>query len=64
MHVSGIARTAVSFSGYILNSRESNGIYFSDNVYNFFMAVLELGSLFCNKYWYKSLKYGLCKYPA
>ena len=45
-HVSGIARTAVSFSGYILNNRESNKIYFFDSVSNFLMANFELGSYF------------------
>ena len=50
-----MARTAVSFSGHILNNKESNNTYFSDSASNFFIADLELGSLFCNKYWYKSL---------
>ena len=46
VHISGIARTAVSFSGYILNNKESNNTYFSDNASNFFIADLELGGLF------------------
>ena len=49
-HVSGIARTAVSFSGDILHNSESNKTYFSDNVSNFLIADFELGSLFCNRY--------------
>ena len=40
MHVSGIARTAVSFSGDILNNSESNKTYLSDNVSNFFAMSL------------------------
>ena len=64
MHISGIARTVVSFSGDILNNSESNKTYFSDKVSNFLIADFELGSLFCDKYRYKSLKYGLYKYPA
>ena len=59
MHVSGIAKTAVPFSGDILNKSKSNRTYFSDNVSNFLMADFEPGSLFCDTYRYKSLKYGL-----
>ena len=50
--------TAVSFSDDILNNNESNKTYFSANVSIFLIAGLEDGSLFCNKYKYKSLKYG------
>ena len=64
MHISGIAKTAVPFSADILNKSESNRTYFSDNVSNFLMAVFELGSLFCDRYRYKSLKYELYKYLA
>ena len=64
MHVSGTARTAVSFSGLILNSSESNRIYFSASISILLIANLEEVSLFCDKYKYRSLKYELCKYPA
>ena len=64
VHISGIARTAVSFSGDILNNSESNRTYFSDKVSNFLIMDFELGSLICDKYRYRSLKYGLYKYPA
>ena len=64
MHVSGTARTVVSFSGLILNNNESNRIYFSASVSTLLIAVLEEGSLFCDKSKYRSLKYELCKYPA
>ena len=50
MHVSGTARTVVSFSGLILNSSESNGIYLSASVSTFLIAALDEGSLFCDKY--------------
>ena len=43
----------------ILNNNESNKTYFSANVSNFLIADFEDGSLFCNRYRYKSLKYGL-----
>ena len=46
---SGIARTAVPFSGDILSNSESNKTYFSDKVSNFLIADFELGSLFCDK---------------
>ena len=50
VHVSGTARTVVSFSDIILNNRESNRIYLPANVPTFLNAVLELGNLFCDKY--------------
>ena len=62
--VSGIARTAVSFSDDIQNNNESNKTYFSANVSNFLIADFEGGSLFCDRYKYKSLKYGLHRQPA
>ena len=58
-HVSGIARTVVSFSNDILNNNESNKTYFSANVSNFLIADFEGRSLFYDRYKYKSLKYGL-----
>ena len=58
---SDIARIAVSFSNYILNSNESNKTYLSNNASNFLMAGFKDGSLFCDRYKYKSLKYGLHK---
>ena len=64
MHISGIAITAVSFSYGILNSNESNKTYFSAKVSNFLIATLEDGSLFCDRYKYKFLEYGLHRYPA
>ena len=59
-----LPRTAVSFSGLILNSNESNRIYFSASVSTLLIAILEEGSLLYDKYKYRSLKYELCKYPA
>ena len=50
VHVSGTARTAVSFSGVILNNSESNRIYLSANISTFLIAALEVGNLFCDKY--------------
>ena len=50
MHASGTARTAVSFSGLTLNNNESSRIYFSASASTLLIAVLEEGSLFCNKY--------------
>ena len=50
VHVSGTVRTAVSFSGVILNNRESNRIYLSANVYTFLITTLKVGNLFCEKY--------------
>ena len=64
MHVSGTARTAVSFSGVILNNSQSSRIYFSASVSILLITNLEEGSLFCDKCKYRSLKYELCKYPA
>ena len=49
-HFSGTARTAISFSGVILNNRESNRIYLSVKVSTFLIAVLEVGNLFCDQY--------------
>ena len=64
--VSGIADSAVSLLGVVtsLNNKESSKIYFSANVSTFCIADLLLGNLFCARYKYKSLKYGLIKYPA
>ena len=47
-HVSSIANTAISFSGVvdILNSNESNNVYFSANASTFCIPALELGNLF------------------
>ena len=59
VHVSGTAGTAVSFSDDILNNNKSNKTYFSANVSNFLIADFEDGSLFCDRYKYRSLKYGL-----
>ena len=64
MDVSGTARMAVSFSGAIVNSNESNRIYLSASVSTLLIAILEEGSLLCDKYKYRSLKYEICKYPA
>ena len=50
VHISSTARTVVSFSGVILNNRESNRIYLSANVSIFLIAVFEVGNLFCDKY--------------
>ena len=50
VHVSGTARTTVSFSGVILNKWESNRMYLAANVSTFLIAVLEVGNLFCDKY--------------
>ena len=49
VHVSGTARTAVSFSGVMLKNSESNRMYLSTNIPTFLIA-LEVGSLFCDKY--------------
>ena len=64
-HVSGIANNAVSFSGIVisLNSSESNKTYLSAGASILHIALFELGYLFCAKYKYVSLKYGLFKYP-
>ena len=58
MHVSGMANTMVSLSGVvdILNSKESNNIYFSASISIFLIAALELGNLFWAKSKYISLK--------
>ena len=40
----------------ILNNNKSNKTYFSANVSDFLIADFEDGSLFCDKYKYKSLK--------
>ena len=63
-HNSGTARTAVSLSEEILNNNESSTTYFSASASIFLITGLEDGNLFCDKYKYKSLKYGLCMYPA
>ena len=55
-HVSGIARTAASFSGVILNNRESSRMYHLLSVSTFLIAALGDGNLFCDKYIYMSLK--------
>ena len=64
MHVSGTARTAVSFSWLILNNRASHRIYFSASVSTLLITALEEGSLFGDKVKYRSVKYELCNYPA
>ena len=56
MHVSGIVRTAASFSGIILNNRESSRMYHSARASTFFITALEDGTLFCDKYKNMSLK--------
>ena len=63
-HDSGTAKTAVSLSEEILNNSESSTTYFSASASIFLIASLEGGNLFWDKYKYKSLKYGLCMYPA
>ena len=63
-HISGNAKTTDSFSGDILNNNESSKTYFSANVSNFLIADFEDGSLFCNRYIDKSLKYGLHRYTT
>ena len=45
-HVSGTARTAVSFSGVILNNSESSRMHFSSSVLTLLIANLEEASLF------------------
>ena len=55
-HVSGTDKTAISFSGVILNNWESSKIYLSANVCTFLIFVLEVGNLFCDKYRSMSLK--------
>ena len=39
-------------------------IHIFANVSTFYIADLMLGNLFCARYKYKPLKYGLSKYPA
>ena len=63
MHVSQTTRTAVFFSGVILNNSESSRMYFSASVYTLLIANLEEDSLFCDSYKYV-LKYEIFKYPA
>ena len=48
--VSRTARTAVSFSGVILNNRESSRMNLSANISTFLIAALEVSNLFCDKY--------------
>ena len=50
VHVSGTARTAVSFSGEILNNSESSRIYLSASISTFLIDALEVGNLFCDKH--------------
>ena len=50
VHVSGTARTAVSFSSVILNDSEFNRMYLSAKVSTFLIVGLEVGNLFCDKY--------------
>ena len=45
-HISAIARTAASFSGVILNNRESSRMYHLVSAYTFLIAALEDGNLF------------------
>ena len=47
-HISGIANSAVSFSGVVisLNNKESSSIYFSANILTLQIAVFVLGNLF------------------
>ena len=65
-HISGIANNAVSFCGIVisLNSNESNKIYLSTSASTLHIALFELDNLFCAKYRYISLKYGIFKYPT
>ena len=44
VHVSGTTRTAVSFSGVILNNNESNRMYLSAKVSIFLIDALEVGN--------------------
>ena len=66
VHTSDIANNAVSTSGavMILNNNESSNIYFSSSVSTFQIAVFVLYNVFWAKHRYKSLKYGLIKYPS
>ena len=47
--VSGTVRTADSFSGVILNNRESSRMYLSSNISTFLIVALEVGNLFGDK---------------
>ena len=49
---------------YPTTLHNTNSIYLSANVSTFLTADLVLGSLFCTRYKYKSLKYWLSKYPT
>ena len=49
-HISGTARTAVSFSAVIFNYSESNRMYLSSHISTLVIATLEVGNLFCTKY--------------
>ena len=64
--LSGIAKTADSFSGVVLslNNSESSNKCLSANVSVILTATLCDGNLFCTKYEYTSLKYGLFKYTT
>ena len=50
--------------GQVSFSNESNKTYLSASVSNFLIADFKDGSLFCDKQKYRSLKYGLNRYPA
>ena len=50
VYISGTARTAVSYSGMILNNSGSNTMYLSTNISTFLIAALEVGNIFCDKY--------------
>ena len=65
-HISGIANSADSFSGVVtnLNNNESSKMYFSANISTLQIAFFVLGNLFWARYRYKSLKYGLLRYPV
>ena len=55
---------SMSWLVFNLNNNESSNIYLSANVSTLCIALLEVGNLFCARYRYKSLKYGLFKYPT
>ena len=65
-HILGMANNAVSFAGVVtnLNNYESNKINFSTNASTLQIAIFVPSNLFWAKYKYKSLKYGLVKYPV
>ena len=52
MHISGIAKSAVSLPGIVvnLNKKESSKIYLSANISTFFIAAFLISNLFCAKY--------------